>query len=143
VLRVLTLAQDRFSDYQNLLAKQRCLNRVRTLRVGPNLHNIPVPGVANTLRQTDLSGLRRLELFGNRLEDHWIIPFVREYPYFSLARAVVELDLSHNYLTDYSASTLAAASWPVPLQVLRLVGNRITPEGAALLRNRFGAAVQL
>lgn len=142
-VRVLRLIDDVNSTSWNRFSEATTLHRLRTLQLGPHLGLYSGVVVFPLLQLSRLTGLRRLELSNNNLDDRWAIRFAREYATYPLAGSVVELDLARNNLTDAAASTLAAASWPIPLRSLRLTGNRLTAEGVSRLRGRFGEAVQV
>ncbi|MCZ2344488.1 MAG: TIGR02996 domain-containing protein [Bacteroidales bacterium] len=140
---VLRLIDDLPTTTWDCVSEAQTLRRLRTLQLGPHSGLHLGSTCATLLREAPLTNLLRLELSGNSLDDRWAIRFAREYATYPLAGSVVELDLARNDLTDAAASTLAAASWPVPLHCLRLTGNRLTPEGVSRLQDRFGAAVQV
>ena len=125
---------DRFSGME-------CLRRVRVLQFGPHFRDRTGGPLESLTTCQYMTNVRRLELSNNDLDDYWPVAFVRRFPTSPLSGLLRELDLSNNGLTDRSAHTLAAATWPHPLAELKLRGNRFTPAGVDTLRRRFGEAL--
>ena len=128
--------RDRFSGME-------CLQRVRILQFGPHLRDRTGGPLESLTMCQYMTNVRRLELSNNELDDYWPIAFAQLFAGSPLAGSLRELDLSLNQLTDRSAHTLAAATWPHPLTELNLKGNRFTPAGVDTLRRRFGNAVRV
>jgi uncharacterized protein (TIGR02996 family) len=134
------------------LAGMEYLGRLARLRFGPGLWEFGQASPVENFRASPLTGLARcphlgavrtLTLAGNGLDNHWVVRFVHVLPTVSFGRSLTELDLSNNAITDAGANTLAAGRGLEGLVSLRLTGNRIGPDGQAMLRHRFGPLVQL
>jgi uncharacterized protein (TIGR02996 family) len=134
------------------LREMEFLTRLVRLRIGPSLWEF----ARSSLSEGDqparlvqffecpfLTGLRWLDLSSNGLDDGFVVQFVAAFPAVSFAGSLRVLDLTGNVITDAGANTLAAGRGLDALESLRLAGNRIGPNGQALLRHRFGSKVQL
>jgi uncharacterized protein (TIGR02996 family) len=144
-----------FADRWTAFTGLPFLTRVRDLQIGPHLYTLsrgrrlslptdrnPGPDpLAGLLACPYLTGLRRLALSGNGIEDAGVVAFVSNFPAATFAGTLAELDLSDNQVTDAGAHTLAAGRGFDRLERLVLTGNRITPAGVARLRVRFGDRV--
>jgi uncharacterized protein (TIGR02996 family) len=120
--------------------------RVWTLWIGPRLALPEPPGGADPFRLTTfhhLTGLRRLSLAENSLNDDWIVRFAAQLPRTAFSATLAELDLSRNRITDAGAHTLATARGLDQLHTLDLRANRITESGLTLLRRRFGERLEV
>jgi uncharacterized protein (TIGR02996 family) len=134
------------------LAGMEFLGRLAVLRIGPQCPEFgTVPPADNYrpspvvvfLRSPHLRVLHRLNLSGNGLVDTWTVLFTRGVSGAGFAESLLELDLSDNRFTDATAHTLHATAWLDRLNRLVLTGNRLTPHGTAMLRQRFGERVVL
>ncbi len=85
--------------------------------------------------------LKRLDLSRNALDDEDVVAFVAAFAETSFGPGLLELDLSINLVTDAGANTLAAGRGLDNLTLLDLRNNRLTADGIAMLKRRFGERV--
>ena len=93
--------------------------------------------VAVILRSPTLSGLRRFSIKLSEMDDLGLIRVLSLLRTAEFFDTLETLDLSHNQLTDQAAHALAAADWPPHFKLLRLGGNRLTPQGMDIVQARF------
>jgi len=129
------------------------LSRVTSLRLGPRLLELQSnyrnldgamsyrPATTALLDNSHLIRLLRLEVSDNQLDDEWVVIFVSGFGEASFSDTLRELDLSNNLISDAGANTLAAGRGLDGLTLLDLRDNRLTADGIAMLRRRFGERV--
>ena len=92
-------------------------------------------------REPTLTGVRRLLLPGNEVNNATIEIVLRELPTAQFATTLTTLDLSDNVLTDAGLAYLAAARGLDRITRVNVHGNPVTPAGVDVLRARFGDGV--
>ena len=88
-----------------------------------------------------LTGLRRLTLTSNNLDDASIVAMISHFPVASFMPTLTELNLSGNRITVAGANALSTGRGLDRLTLLDLRDNRLTADGIAMLRRRFGERV--
>lgn len=146
VLRVPSGREETWPKFREL----KFLGGLRVLQFGPGLWQLARWPVLTEHDPFDflfahrsLTGLRRLELSGNGLNDRFVVRLTARFPDAPFAPALRELDLSKNEVTDAGANALATGRGLDRLELLNLGGNRVTAIGAAPLRARFADRVSL
>ncbi|HET6574610.1 MAG TPA: TIGR02996 domain-containing protein, partial [Fimbriiglobus sp.] len=141
--------QVHFSDSTPELFEDRpYYSRITSLRLGPRLLNIaPLRGANRDPLDIyflavaqNLNALRVLDVSENNLTDDWATRFAHRFRLMAFRRALAEMDLSDNEITDTGADVLCLVLQGVRL---RLRGNRITSAAAERLRRRFGERVEV
>lgn len=129
------------------------LANIEVLKLGPSLALLTDHGVVDGERETPpifdelvhcrtLTGLRVLDLTGNRITDTWLVSFVSALPGAAFAAALEELVLSDCFhVTDAGANTLATARSLDRLKRLTMKEVPVTAAGRWMLRRRFGDRV--
>ena len=140
------------SDYGGVFDCLPQLAAVETLKLGPNLTDLAYPWppaesdlpplFAELMTCRTLSGVRALDLGGNRITDAWLVAFVSALPTAAFGGTLEALDLSDSFhVTNAGGNTLATAR---SLHALRRLVLKDVPFNAAtrsMLRRTFGDRV--
>ncbi|OWK45134.1 TIGR02996 domain-containing protein [Fimbriiglobus ruber] len=145
-LRVLRLAN--FSKEAGWPENATFLGRLAVLKFGPGAFGYGTS--EETIRQQmmdfltspNLAGIRVLDLGRNGLNDAAAVSLFAQFADLPCAPGLHVLNLATNSFTDAAANTIAAARGVDNLHKLKLIGNRITRAGIAVLRRRFGDRVE-
>lgn len=142
------------------LGERPWLSRLRELQIGPYLTGWtelrrtdsanPVDGVGPVsgsalgfFTSRHLKNLIRLEFNRNAVDTDFVRRLLETVRNSVLINSLRELDLCENAIDDAGAAYLSATSITDRLLKLELAGNRISQEGARLLRSRYGSRVRL
>lgn len=129
------------------------LAAVEELKLGPSLQYLTEFGASNDGRELPLlfaelmtcrtlTGLRVLDLTGNRVTDEWLVAFVSALPAAAFGATLEVLNLSDCFhVTDAGANALATARSLDRLKRLVMKDVPVTAAGRRMLRRRFGDRV--
>lgn len=141
------------AEYYEVFDRLPRLTAVEELKFGPSLLFLTDFGLTGGARETPplyaelvtcrtLTGLRVLDLTGNRISDDWLVAFVSDLPGAAFAATLEELNLTDCFhITDAGAHALATARSLDGLKRLTMKDVPVTAAGRRMLRRRFGDRV--
>lgn len=148
----LLLPAPRPDAYRGAFDRLPALAHIEVLKLGPNATDLAVfvtdrevtepPLFTELMTCRTLSGLRTLDLAGNRITDAWMVAFVSALPSAAFASSLEVLDLSDSYhLTDAGGNALATARSLFRLKRLVLKDTPFRAATRSMLRRTFGDRV--
>lgn len=141
------------SEYRGLFDRLPQLENVEALKLGPTLTFLtefgpfgaegePPPVFGELMTCRTLTGLKKLNLAGNRITDAWLVAFLSALPRAAFGLTLEELDLSDSFhVTNAGGNTLATARSLSNLKRLILKDVPLTAATRSMLRRTFNDRV--